>query len=74
MSKKRAVLLVLVVEVFVYLFLLVGLPAFENAVSCYTLSSRELFALPLILYFMPGLIGLFLIVVIFKRRKEVENA
>jgi len=73
MNKKLAISLVLLMEALVYLFLLVGMPALEGALFCPTCNARELFAPPLILYFMPGLIGLLFIVVIWKQRKEVKS-
>jgi len=75
MSKKRAVLLVLLAEAVIYLVLLVGLPAFENAVLCSTAYGETVtFTAPLILYFMPGLIGLLLIMVILRHKREVRDA
>lgn len=73
MSKKWAVLLVFLAEAFIYLFLLVGLPILESAVFCPTCNAREIFAPPLILYFIPGLIGLLLIVVIWKQKREAKD-
>ena len=73
MSKKWAILLVLLGEALVYLFLLVGVPALENIPFCPTCNTRELFDTPLILYFVPGLIGLLLIVVILKQEREGKD-
>lgn len=73
MSKKLAIFLVLSGEVLVYLFLLVGMPILESAVFCPTCTAKELFAPPLILYFVPGLIGLLLIVLILKQKEEVKD-
>ena len=69
MTKKWAVLLVIVGEALVYLFLLVGLPAIESAFICDTCNVREVFGKPLLLYLTPGLIGLLLLVLIWKQRK-----
>jgi len=73
-NKKLAILLVIAGEALVYLFLFVGLPAFEAAVICPTCNARELFPTPLILYFMPGLIGVLLIILVWKQKqKEVKK-
>lgn len=73
MSKKWAVLIVLGIEVIVYLFLLVGVPAFEGTILCPTCNIREILAPPLVLYFIPGLIGIFMLALIWKQKKEVKS-
>jgi len=83
MNKKLAIGLVLLGGVLVYLFLLVGLPAFgaqlDNPTSPLfcpddgSCNARELFTPPLILYFMPGFVVVLVIVGIWKRKKEGKD-
>lgn len=72
MSRKWAISLILGAEVLIYLFLLVGIPLIEKAL-CPTCNTRELFTTPLILYLLPGLIGLGIIALIWKQKKEVKE-
>jgi len=72
MNRKWATLLVLLGEAVMYLILLVGLPAFERTL-CPTCNTRELISTPLFLYLLPGLIGLGIIVLIWKQKEEVKE-
>ena len=67
MSKKWAISLVLLGEAVIYLILLVGVPALESTINCPTCNVREFISTPLILYLLPGLIGLGIIVLIWKK-------
>ena len=73
MSKKKSLLLVLGVEALIYLFLLVGVPAFAEAFICDTCNARELFPTPLVVYFTPGLIGLIFVLLIWKQKGEIQD-
>ena len=73
MSKKMAISLVLLVEVLVYLFLFVGVPALENFTACPECNAMELPSARPFLYFIPGLVGLVMILGIWKQKKEVED-
>lgn len=70
MTKKKAIILVLVVEVLVYLFILVGLPTLENVVGC---EAAGVANLPWLLKVMPGLIGVLFLVLICKQKTEVKD-
>ena len=68
MSRKWAILLVLLGEAVIYLILLVGLPALESTIDCPACNVREFVSTPLILYLLPGLIGLGIIVLICSKK------
>lgn len=72
MTKKKAILIVLGVEVLVYLFLLVGLPTFKDMMFGPDYMERTIFAIPMFVYFVPLIIGLFMIMIIW-RHKEVKE-
>jgi uncharacterized membrane protein len=73
MSKKKSIILVVLAEALVYLLLLVGIPAIAKALICSTCNFRELMPTPLIVYLLPGLIGIFFIMVILKQKREVKD-
>ena len=72
MSKKTAISIVLGLEAVVYLFLFVGLPAIEEAM-CATCGFTEEYAAPLILYIVPGLIGLLMLLVIAQKKVKIQK-
>lgn len=80
MTKKKAILLVLGVEVILYLFLLVGLPLFTNWLysSCPECTGGRNFTTmlgPLVcwfLYALPLLIGALILLGILNRYKETK--
>jgi len=73
MNKKWAILLVLLGEVLIYLFLLVGLPMFaEELYSCTTCTQGRDLGTPWFLYPIPGLVGVWFIVLIIKQKKEAK--
>ena len=75
MSKKWAISLVLVGEVLIYLFLLVGIPWFKDMYAISSTAS-EAFAVPMFVFhthLTPGLVGAFLILMIWKQKKEAKN-
>jgi len=74
MNKKWAILLVLVAEAVIYLFLLVGFPMFTDWVySAPDVNEVGHWRTPLILYFIPGIIGAWFIFVIIKQKKESKR-
>ena len=73
LTKKWAIISVVIIEALVYLFLFVGLPAINNLAFCPTCTARELFTPPIILYCVPLLIGIVLLVVILKQKGEVKE-
>lgn len=75
MSKKWAILLVLLGESLIYLFLLVGLPMFaEELYSCTTCTwGRDNLGSPWFLYSVPGLFGVWFIWLIITQKKEAKD-
>ena len=74
MSKKWAISLVLVGEVLIYLFLLVGIPWLKSLYA--TGIASEAFADPMFVYLThltPGLVGIFFILMIWMQKKEVKS-
>ncbi len=74
MSKKRAILLVLLGEAIIYLFLLVSWPLFLRwfYISVLCTVGREM---PVIwpLYLVPGLVGGWYVILILRQRKEAKD-
>ena len=73
MSKKMAVFLVLLAEALVYLFLFVGVPALENFVAPPDCVAMDYPSARPFLSFIPGLVGLLLLVGIWKQKKDVKG-
>ena len=73
MSKRVAISLVLLIEVVVYLFLFVGVPMLEDFVACPGCDAMEMPSARPFLYFIPGLVGLVMILGIWKQKKEVKG-
>ena len=74
MSKKRAILLVLLGEAIIYLFLLVGWPMFTRWFYAPT-TCTEGGNLPVIwpAYFIPALIGFWYSALILRKKKEAKG-
>jgi len=72
MSKKLAILLVILGEALTYLFIFVAIPALEG-LTCPDCRAASDFEPPLFLYIIPGLVGAFSIVVILLRKKKEVN-
>lgn len=77
MGKRKAIILVILAEVVIYLFLLVGWPMLvEYFYSCVTCTGgRELQAIPgsWLAYLVPGLVGALYIMLIIVKKREVKN-
>ena len=72
MNKKRNIALILLGEGVLYLVLLVGLPLLTEAVTTCSNASDE-FVLPILVYFLPGLVGVWWIVLISFCQREVKS-
>jgi len=76
MSKRKAIILVILAEAVIYLFLLVGWPMFvEYFYSCATCTQgQELQAIPgvWLVYLIPGLVGALYIMLIIVKKREVK--
>ena len=74
MSKRTAVLITLAVIVLAYVILLWALPALtSNLASCRAVGVEAAFTMPAAMYFVPGVVGILLIVLIMKHGKVVSK-
>ena len=74
MSKKQAIAILLLVEAAVYLFIFIGLPFLESLAGP-TCTAREMFPSHPVLNSLPGVIGLLMLLGIwkYKFKKEVND-
>ena len=72
MNKKRNIALIILVEGILYLALLIGLPLLTEAVVTCSYASDE-FVLPILVYFLPGLVGVWWILLILFWQREVKS-
>lgn len=76
MSKKWAILLVILAEVLIYSLLLIGLPMLTNMLYSYgvCIEGKE-FGISWVPYLVPGLFGILFVALIMKQKKggkEIE--
>jgi uncharacterized membrane protein YeaQ/YmgE (transglycosylase-associated protein family) len=69
--KKVAISITLAGVAMVYLFLLVALPALAGTLSI--ICDSEVINTPMAMYFVPGVIGAFIIIAIWKSKKETKD-
>ena len=74
MTKKKALILILVGEVVIYLFLLVGLPLFKNWLYSYIecTGGRDLGMPMWIIYPIPLLIGGYMALIIWQKKEAKQ--
>lgn len=70
MSKKVAILITVAAVALAYAFLLVALPALADYMTSCSTSAGGVFTAPMAMYFVPGVIGVIVIILIIRQTKK----
>lgn len=74
MTKRKALILLVLVEALVYAFIIWGIPAIYNSLNiCQSCQSSRSFVPPTVLYFVPFAIGVFFGVIIIRKKEGVTE-